>query len=91
MHCNSAALRRIPVCFIASFRFGPGGIVRACSRAARASAASSSLGRRFLFGRASSQNTSVDSGLSVGCWTLEPKREQDAYRSWNIIAPSLGR
>jgi len=89
MHCNSAALRRIPACFIAPFRFGPGGIVRACSRAVRASAASSSLGRRFLFGRASSQNTSVDSGLSVGCWTLEPKREQDSYRSWNIIAPHL--
>jgi len=51
MPCKSAALRRMPACFIASFRSGPGGIVRACSRAASASASSSSLGRRFSFGR----------------------------------------
>ena len=49
--CKSAAFRRIPACFIASFRSGPGGIVRASSRAASASASRSSLGRRSLFCR----------------------------------------
>ena len=51
MPCNSAALRRMPACFIATFRSGPGGIVRACSSAASASASRSSFGRGFLFGR----------------------------------------
>ena len=51
MPCNSAALRRMPACFIATFRSGPGGIVRARSSAASASASRSSFGRGFLFGR----------------------------------------
>jgi hypothetical protein len=38
MPCNSAALRRMSACFIASFRSGPGGIERARSGAASASA-----------------------------------------------------
>ena len=51
MPCSPAALRRMPACFIATFRSGPGGIVRACSSAASASASRSSFGRGFLFGR----------------------------------------
>ena len=52
MPSKSAAFRRLPACFIALVRSGPCGIARASSRAARASASNSSLGRRTFFSRA---------------------------------------
>jgi hypothetical protein len=50
--CKSAAFRRMPAFFMASVRSGPGGIMRACSSAAKASASKSTLGRWSFFSSA---------------------------------------
>jgi hypothetical protein len=39
----------------------------------------------FVLSGHAAENTSVDSGLSVRCSTLEPERERDFHRNWNTI------